>query len=61
MLVRQSEATMLTPPRCKHCQKRVEHNHADETGRRIELCTWCLAISLAKERTKGYQEDEVGA
>jgi hypothetical protein len=34
---------------CKNCNRRIDHQHVDEHGRPLPLCSWHLAISLAQE------------
>lgn len=35
--------------KCKRCQSRIDHQHVDEHGHPLDLCSWHLAISLAQE------------
>lgn len=46
---------MIQPMRCKRCQGRVDRPMV--VGNPAELCTWCLAIELAKELALGEREE----
>lgn len=35
--------------KCKRCHARIDHQHTDEHGRPLDLCSWHLALDLAVE------------